>query len=58
MDQSYNSKYATDFSETVPILKRLSDKFMLVINNDDGGLEEIDKCVAKISRDVKEIRNG
>jgi hypothetical protein len=58
MDQSFNLKYAADFSKTVPILKKLSDRFMLVINNNDGGLEEINKCVAKISKDVNRIRSG
>jgi tRNA uridine 5-carbamoylmethylation protein Kti12 len=58
VDQSYKFKYASDFSETVPILKKLSDRFMLVINNNDGGMEEIDKCVTKISKNVNKIRSG
>jgi len=59
MDTSqYESKYKSDFIRVLPVFKKLSDQFIRVTNNNDGGFEELDKCVEMIAQDVEKTRSG
>jgi tRNA uridine 5-carbamoylmethylation protein Kti12 len=54
----FESKYKSGFIYALPILKKLSGQFIRVINKNEGGFKELDKCAAVIIRDLKKIRNG
>lgn len=54
--KEYEDKYRINFIETLPILKKLSDYFMMVDNS--GKESDLDKYVELISDKIKSIRDG
>lgn len=52
----YERKYKTDFTQTLPVLTKLSDQFVRVTN--DGKLDKLNKYAEEIAQYVEKIRSG
>lgn len=49
--------YTVDFKHTIPALKKLSDKFVLIKNsNGDAGYQAINEGIGKLAQYIKTIR--
>lgn len=51
------ASYTVDFKHTVPAIKKMSDKFLLVKNSGETGYQEMDNAIESLCQYIKSVRD-